>query len=62
MFAAFDAASGERLWGHELTAGVNAPPVSYQVGDTQFIAVAAGGSRFFGFPPGDILTAYALPQ
>ena len=61
-FAAFDAASGERLWGHELTAGVNAPPVSYQVGDTQFIAVAAGGSRFFGFPPGDILTAYALPQ
>jgi len=61
-FAAFDAASGERLWGHELTAGVNAPPVSYQVGDTQFVAVAAGGSRFFGFPPGDILTAYALPQ
>lgn len=61
-FAAFDAASGERLWGHNVAAGVNAPPVSYQVGETQFIAVAAGGSRFFGFPPGDILTAYALPE
>ena len=61
-FAAFDAATGARLWGHKVGAGVNAPPVSYQVGDTQFVAVAAGGSRFFGFPPGDFLTAYALPE
>lgn len=61
-FAAFDAANGARLWGDNIGAGVNAPPVSYQVGDTQFVAVAAGGSRFFGFPPGDFLTAYALPE
>lgn len=59
-FSAFDATDGERLWSHRGSAGVNAPPVSYQVGDTQFVAVAAGGSRFFGFPPGDYLTAYTL--
>jgi len=61
-FAAFNAASGERVWRHRGPAGVNAPPVSYQVGDTQFVAVAAGGSRFFGFPPGDLLVAFALAK
>ena len=60
-FAAFDAANGRRLWSHAGGAGVNAPPVSYRVGDTQFVAVAAGGSKLFGFPPGDSLTAFALP-
>lgn len=61
-FAAFNAADGKRLWGHACGAGVNAPPVSYRVGDKQFIAVAAGGSRFFGFPAGDRLIAFALPD
>ncbi len=61
-FAAFDARSGARLWGHDLGAGVNAPPVSYQVGDEQFIAVAAGGSRFFGYAAGDVVAAFALPR
>jgi glucose dehydrogenase len=60
-FAAFDSASGARLWGHALGAGVNAPPVCYAVNGTHYVAVAAGGSRFFGFPSGDRLSAYALP-
>jgi alcohol dehydrogenase (cytochrome c) len=61
-FAAFDAANGQRLWGYACGAGVNAPPVSYRVGDTQFVAVAAGGSKYFGFAPGDSLTAFALAK
>ena len=59
-FSAVDAATGARLWSDKLSAGVNAPPVSYAVDGKQFVAVAAGGSRFFGFPPGDLLVAYAL--
>ena len=59
-FSAFDSASGKRLWGYACGAGVNAPPVSYQVGTTQFVAVAAGGSKFFGFASGDLLIAFAL--
>lgn len=61
-FAAFDAANGKRLWGYACGAGVNAPPVSYRVGDTQFVAVAAGGSKYFGFPPGDSLVAFTLAE
>jgi len=59
-FSAFDSSSGKRLWGYACGAGVNAPPVSYRVGTTQFVAVAAGGSKFFGFAPGDLLIAFAL--
>ena len=61
-FSAFNADSGARLWAHQVGAGVNAPPVSYQVNGQQFVAVAAGGSRFFGFRAGDMLIAYALDQ
>ncbi len=61
-FAAFDAITGKRLWGYACSAGVNAPPVSYAVGNTQFVAVAAGGSRFFGYPSGDLLIAFALAE
>ena len=61
-FAAFDATSGERLWGHASGVGVNAPPVSYAVNGVQYVAVAAGGSKYFGFPTGDLLTAFALDE
>ena len=61
-FAAFDTKNGARLWGHDVGAGVNAPPISYQIGATQYVAIAAGGSKFFGFAPGDFLTAFALEE
>lgn len=59
-FAAFNSLDGTRLWGHACGAGVNAPAVSYRVGSTQFVAVAAGGSKYFGFAAGDSLIAFAL--
>jgi glucose dehydrogenase len=61
-FAAFNSSDGSRVWGYRTGVGVNAPPVSYQVGKTQFVAVAAGGSKYFGFPTGDLLIAFALDQ
>ena len=43
-FDAFNATSGDRVWRYNLGAGVNAPPITYQVNGEQYIAVAAGGN------------------
>jgi len=61
-FNAFDARTGEVLWRFQCGAGVNAPPISYEVGGVQYIAVAAGGNSLFGYPLGDDLLVFALPQ
>ncbi|HPG89722.1 MAG TPA: PQQ-binding-like beta-propeller repeat protein, partial [Hyphomicrobium sp.] len=44
-FAAYDAATGEKLWRFACGAGVNAPPISYAIDGKQYVAVAAGGSQ-----------------
>ncbi|MBD5656548.1 MAG: PQQ-binding-like beta-propeller repeat protein, partial [Candidatus Eremiobacteraeota bacterium] len=59
---AFDAASGELLWHASCGAGVNAPPIAYEVGGREYIAVAAGGNQLFGYPSGDALHVFALPK
>lgn len=62
-FDAFDARSGKKLWRFNLGAGVNAPPVTYAVNGTQYIAVAAGGNFQMGFPYGDAIAIFKLaPQ
>src|SRR5690606_12271314 len=48
-FNAYDSATGELLWQARAEAGVNAPPITYQVDGKQYIAVAAGGNSLFGF-------------
>lgn len=60
--SAFDAANGARLWQFETGAGVNAPPVTYEIDGVQFVAVAAGGHSMFGFPLGDSVIAFALAK
>jgi len=62
VFAAFDAGSGERLWSYQCAAGVNAPPITYDVGGSQYVAVAAGGNAMFGFKEGDMVVAFGLPE
>ena len=59
---AFNATSGERVWRYNLGAGVNAPPISYQVNGEQYIAVAAGGNFQMGFAYGDTLAIFRLPS
>lgn len=61
-FDAFNASSGERLWRYNLGAGVNAPPITYQVNGEQYIAVAAGGNFQMTFPYGDTLAIFKLPS
>jgi len=59
---AFHATTGELLWQFQTEAGVNAPPMAYEVEGTEYIAVAAGGNPLFGYKPGDELLVFALPQ
>jgi alcohol dehydrogenase (cytochrome c) len=59
---AFDAKSGELLWQFSTEAGINAPPISYEVDGTQYVAIAAGGTPMFGNKPGDELLVFALPS
>ncbi len=59
-FNAYDASSGERLWQFNCGAGVNAPPISYEVGGKQYIAVAAGGSQIWGFRQGGAVVVFGL--
>ena len=59
-FDAIDAVSGEVRWQHKSAAGVNAPPMTYEIDGVQYVAVAAGGSQIFGFKQGDELRVFAL--
>ena len=61
-FAAFDGRSGKELWSYQCAAGVNAPPIAYEVGGRQYVAVAVGGNALFGFTQGDMVVAFALPD
>lgn len=60
--SAFDSATGKRLWQFQCGAGVNAPPVAFEAGGRQHVAVAAGGNALFGFPEGDAVMAFALEE
>jgi quinoprotein glucose dehydrogenase len=59
---AFDIETGEVLWEARLPAGGQATPMTYMVGDTQYVVQAAGGHAELGTTLGDYVVAYALPS
>jgi alcohol dehydrogenase (cytochrome c) len=61
-FDAFNARTGDRVWRYNLGAGVNAPPITYQVNGEQYLAVAAGGNFQLTYPYGDTLAIFKLPS
>lgn len=61
-FNALDARTGETLWRYKAPYGVNAPPIAYRVGYKQYISVAVGGNTLFGFPTGDLILTFSLPE
>ena len=61
-FNAYEASSGKLLWQTKADAGVNAPPISYEIDGVQYVAVAAGGNSIFGYKQGDNVLVYALPK
>jgi len=56
-FMALDARSGKVLWKFQTGGSVSAPPVSYMLDGTQYIAVAAGGSMMTFALPGAAASA-----
>ncbi|MCP4595231.1 PQQ-binding-like beta-propeller repeat protein [Neptuniibacter sp.] len=61
-FFALDEDTGQKLWSYKQPAGVNAPAISYSIDGKQYIAVAAGGNKIAGYPTGDSLLVFALPD
>lgn len=59
-FFALNAQNGKRVWQQGNSAGVNAPPISYEINGKQFLAVAVGGNKLFGFKQGQTVKAWAL--
>jgi glucose dehydrogenase len=59
-FSAYDSETGEHLWRAQAEAGVNAPPITYEIDGEQYVAVAAGGNAIWGYKQGDYVLAYKL--
>ena len=59
---AYDLTSGKQLWEARLPAGGQSTPMSYTVGDQQFVLMVAGGHGSVGTKPGDYVIAYTLPK
>ena len=59
---AFDAATGEVLWEHDLPFGGYAPPTVYEAGGREFVVIAATGGGKLGTETGDCYVAFALPE
>jgi len=45
-FQALDARTGELLWKTNLGASINSGPITYRVGDTQYVSIVSGLSLF----------------
>lgn len=61
-FSAFDSENGKRLWTFNCGPGVNAPPVTFAIDGKQYISVAAGGSKIWGFPTGDKVYVFEINE
>lgn len=58
---AYDVTTGDQLWEARLPAGGQSTPMTYTVGDKQFVLIVAGGHGSIGTKPGDHVIAYTLP-
>jgi len=58
---ALDARNGSLLWQFQCGAGANAMPVSYMVGNKQYIAMGCGGNTQLDFKRGNSVFVFALP-
>jgi alcohol dehydrogenase (cytochrome c) len=61
-FDAFDARTGRKLWSHRFVGGANAPPVTYEVNGTQYVAIAAGGNFQLDYARSDVIGIFKLKR
>ncbi|MCB1696237.1 MAG: PQQ-dependent dehydrogenase, methanol/ethanol family [Halioglobus sp.] len=62
QFVAYRADTGEQLWSFDAQTGVVAPPVSFRLDGTQYVAVVAGWGGALALIGGDALTAGPIPN
>ena len=60
LFDALDTRTGRRLWQFQTGAGVNAPPVAFEIDGREYVAIASGGNYQLGTHPGDVLLVFWL--
>jgi alcohol dehydrogenase (cytochrome c) len=64
FFFAADAKSGKVLWRYQTGSGINASPVTYEIGGRQYVAILSGlggdPSFYFSGPKGNTLFVFAL--
>jgi quinohemoprotein ethanol dehydrogenase len=60
--AAYRADTGERLWSFDAQTGVVAPPVTFRLDGTQYLAVVAGWGGALALVGGEALTAGPIPN
>ncbi len=60
LFRALDARNGKLLWQFQCGAGANAMPVSYTVGQKQYIAMGCGGNTQLDFKRGNSMFVFAV--
>ena len=48
MLTAYDATTGDKLWENYTGSGVIAAPITFQVGETQYVAIMSGWGGAFG--------------
>lgn len=58
---AYDVTDGTQFWEDRLPAGGQSTPMTYAVGNKQYVVTAAGGHGSFDTKVGDYVIAYALP-
>jgi glucose dehydrogenase len=59
-FNALDSATGKKLWSFNCGAGANAMPVSYTIGNRQYIAMGCGGNTQLDFKRGNSLFVFSV--
>ncbi len=63
QFTALDAATGKELWSAPTQTGVIAAPISYAIGDEQYVAIMVGTGGSWAMIGGDgNMKGYALPN
>jgi quinoprotein glucose dehydrogenase len=60
VFRAFDSETGKEVWSYQLPAGGQATPMTYSLGGTQYVVIAAGGHGKLGTKQGDYVIAFTL--
>jgi quinoprotein glucose dehydrogenase len=57
----YEVTTGKQLWEARLPAGGQSTPMTYAVGDKQYVLIVAGGHGSLGTTPGDYVISYTLP-